>query len=217
MIASVTFEKTLYNQVPYKFEAGTPNIAGVVGLRRGDRLPVGDRSRRRARARGRGAGVRDRAGARDSRRAHHRRGAPQDRRAVVRDRGRASARRRHDPRPAGRRRAHRPALRAAGDGPFGIPATIRASLGDLQHARGHRRAGRGLHKVREVFAYGRVRLRPQRRQMSELNDLYQEVILDHNRRPRNFRAIERADREAGGLQPALRRSADAVSSRSTAT
>lgn len=32
MIASVTFEKTLYNHVPYKFEAGTPNIAGVVGL-----------------------------------------------------------------------------------------------------------------------------------------------------------------------------------------
>lgn len=32
MIASVTFEKTLFNQVPYKFEAGTPNMAGVVGL-----------------------------------------------------------------------------------------------------------------------------------------------------------------------------------------
>jgi cysteine desulfurase / selenocysteine lyase len=32
MIASVTFEKTAYNAVPYKFEAGTPNIAGVVGL-----------------------------------------------------------------------------------------------------------------------------------------------------------------------------------------
>jgi len=32
MIASVTFEKTLYNVVPYKFEAGTPNIGGVVGL-----------------------------------------------------------------------------------------------------------------------------------------------------------------------------------------
>jgi cysteine desulfurase/selenocysteine lyase len=32
MIASVTFEKTTYNAVPYKFEAGTPNIAGVVGL-----------------------------------------------------------------------------------------------------------------------------------------------------------------------------------------
>ena len=32
MIASVTFEKTEYNALPYKFEAGTPNIAGVVGL-----------------------------------------------------------------------------------------------------------------------------------------------------------------------------------------
>jgi len=32
MIASVTFEKTCYNAVPYKFEAGTPNIAGVAGF-----------------------------------------------------------------------------------------------------------------------------------------------------------------------------------------
>lgn len=32
MIASVTFEKTTYNHLPYKFEAGTPNIAGVIGL-----------------------------------------------------------------------------------------------------------------------------------------------------------------------------------------
>src|SRR6266511_1810851 len=32
MIASVTFEKTQYNQIPYKFEAGTPNIGGVVGF-----------------------------------------------------------------------------------------------------------------------------------------------------------------------------------------
>jgi cysteine desulfurase/selenocysteine lyase len=32
MIASVTFEKTTYNSLPYKFEAVTPNIAGVVGL-----------------------------------------------------------------------------------------------------------------------------------------------------------------------------------------
>jgi cysteine desulfurase/selenocysteine lyase len=32
MILSVTFEKTTYNELPYKFEAGTPNIAGVVGL-----------------------------------------------------------------------------------------------------------------------------------------------------------------------------------------
>jgi cysteine desulfurase/selenocysteine lyase len=32
MIASVTFEKTTYNTVPHKFEAGTPNIAGVIGF-----------------------------------------------------------------------------------------------------------------------------------------------------------------------------------------
>jgi cysteine desulfurase / selenocysteine lyase len=32
MIASVTFEKTTYNTLPYKFEAGTPNIAGVIAL-----------------------------------------------------------------------------------------------------------------------------------------------------------------------------------------
>ena len=32
MILSVSFEKTTYNALPYKFEAGTPDIAGVVGL-----------------------------------------------------------------------------------------------------------------------------------------------------------------------------------------
>jgi cysteine desulfurase/selenocysteine lyase len=32
MISSVTFEKTIYNVLPYKFEAGTPNIADVYGL-----------------------------------------------------------------------------------------------------------------------------------------------------------------------------------------
>src|SRR5438876_3842122 len=32
MILSVTFEKTTYNDLPYKFEAGTPNIAGVIGF-----------------------------------------------------------------------------------------------------------------------------------------------------------------------------------------
>ena len=32
MISSVTFERTLYNVLPHKFEAGTPNVAGAVGL-----------------------------------------------------------------------------------------------------------------------------------------------------------------------------------------
>ncbi len=32
MILSVSFEETVYNSLPYKFEAGTPNIAGAIGL-----------------------------------------------------------------------------------------------------------------------------------------------------------------------------------------
>jgi nitrogen fixation NifU-like protein len=36
---------------------------------------------------------------------------------------------------------------------------------------------------------------------SDLSDLYQEVILDHNRRPRNFRAIERPSHQAEGFNP----------------
>jgi len=32
MIQHVTFEKTIYNDLPYRFEAGTPNVAGTIGL-----------------------------------------------------------------------------------------------------------------------------------------------------------------------------------------
>lgn len=37
--------------------------------------------------------------------------------------------------------------------------------------------------------------------MSDLHDLYQEVILDHNKAPRNFRIIEDADKQADGHNP----------------
>ncbi len=37
--------------------------------------------------------------------------------------------------------------------------------------------------------------------MSELNELYQEVILDHNKNPRNFREIETATNTADGNNP----------------
>ncbi len=37
--------------------------------------------------------------------------------------------------------------------------------------------------------------------MSELTDLYQEVILDHNRQPRNFRKLPDANRSAEGFNP----------------
>jgi len=37
--------------------------------------------------------------------------------------------------------------------------------------------------------------------MSAMRELYQEVILDHNRSPRNFRKIEDADRKVEGFNP----------------
>ncbi len=37
--------------------------------------------------------------------------------------------------------------------------------------------------------------------LDDLRDLYQEVIFDHNRNPRNFRAIDDADRQIDGFNP----------------
>lgn len=37
--------------------------------------------------------------------------------------------------------------------------------------------------------------------MSELSELYQQVILDHNKKPRNFRKLETANRSADGHNP----------------
>ncbi len=65
MISSVTFEKTLYNQVPYKFEAGTPNIAGVAGFGAAIDYLIDDRSRRpRSRTKTRSSTTRPRRSAR---------------------------------------------------------------------------------------------------------------------------------------------------------
>ena len=37
--------------------------------------------------------------------------------------------------------------------------------------------------------------------MSEINELYQQVILDHNKKPRNFKILENANREQMGFNP----------------
>jgi len=37
--------------------------------------------------------------------------------------------------------------------------------------------------------------------MSDLDELYQEVIVDHNKSPRNFRTIEKANRKAESYNP----------------
>ena len=137
MIQSVTFEKTTYNAVPYKFEAGTPNIGGVAGFGAAvDYLMAIDRQAALAHEDDvleyATAQVRE-----DSRRANHRRGASQDRRAVVRARRRPPARRRHDPRSAGRRGPDRSALCAAGDGLLPHHRDDPRLARDLQHARGY--------------------------------------------------------------------------------
>ena len=130
---------------------------------------------------------------------HRRHRAAQGQHPVVRDGGRSPPRPRHHRRSRGGGHPDRAALRAAGDGSPRHSGHRPRLAGDVQHARGHRRAGGS----RLEGAQG-VRL------MSELSDLYQEVILDHNRRPHNFRVIDPATRDAGRLQPALRRSPDAL-------
>ena len=59
MILSVTFEKTTYNQLPWKFEAGTPHIAGAIGLAAAIRYLQAIGMERIARVRARAARVCD--------------------------------------------------------------------------------------------------------------------------------------------------------------
>ena len=39
--------------------------------------------------------------------------------------------------------------------------------------------------------------------MSELRELYQEVILEHSKRPRNYRVMEMANHKAEGFNPLM--------------
>ncbi len=58
MISSVTFEKTLYNRLPYKFEAGTPHVAGGIAPGRGAGLRHRHRRAAHRPPRARSAGLR---------------------------------------------------------------------------------------------------------------------------------------------------------------
>ncbi len=60
MIRTVTFEKTEYAEPPSKFEAGTPNIAGAIGLGAAVDFLKRARPRRSRRPRSRAAGLRHR-------------------------------------------------------------------------------------------------------------------------------------------------------------
>ena len=152
MISSVTFEKTLYNQVPYKFEAGTPNIAGVVGLGAAiDYLATIDR----AAALLHEDDVLDYAteqvraipGVRIIGEARHKTGVlsfmlegahPHDAGTILDQQGVAVRTGQHCAQPVMDR--------------YCIPATIRASLGIYNTREDIDALVRGLHQVREVFA-----------------------------------------------------------------
>ena len=73
---------------------------------------------------------------------------------------------------------------------FGIPATARASFALYNTraevdalVRGHRESAGGI------------------RLMSDLRDLYQDVILEHSKAPRNFRELPAANHKAEGYNP----------------
>ena len=81
---------------------------------------------------------------------------------------------------------------------FGVPATARASFAfyntRAEIDRLDRRAGTGAGDVR----------------LMDLNELYRDVILDHNRNPRNFRPMPDGRQPCRRAQSAVRRPADAV-------
>jgi len=152
MISSVTFEKTLYNQVPYKFEAGTPNIAGVAGFGAAiDYLMSIDREAALAHEDAvldyATARVREIPGARIIGEARHKTGVlsfliegahPHDAGTILDQQGIAVRTGQHCAQPVMDK--------------FCIPATIRASLAIYNTRDDIDALIKGLHKVREVFA-----------------------------------------------------------------
>ncbi len=152
MIASVTFEKTLYNQVPHKFEAGTPNIAGVAGFGAAiDYLMSIDREAALAHEDAvldyATAQVREIPGARIIGEARHKTGVlsfllegvhPHDAGTILDQHGIAVRTGQHCAQPVMDK--------------FCIPATIRASLAIYNTREDIDSLIRGLQKVREVFA-----------------------------------------------------------------
>ena len=190
MIETVTLERSTYAPPPARFEAGTPMIAQVIGL--GAALDYVEAVGRPAI----GAWEEDLLGyatervARARRRAADRHRAGEGEHPLVRGGGGASARRR---RGAGRRRDRHPGgppLCPAGDAALRAPRHRARLVRVLQHARRRGRPG-----PRSGAGPERVRL------MSSLSELYQNVILEHNRSPRNYRAMPDADRTAEGHNP----------------
>ena len=193
MIASVTFEKTTYNVLPHRFEAGTPDIAAVVGLgaaidylnhvglgchrqpRSANWSPTPSSASRRVR----GVTLI---------------GTPEASRGVV-----SFTIDGIHPHDAGMILDHEGIAIRAGHHCtqpvmdfFGVPATNRASFAFYNTrarrgppGRGHRQGQGGVQGIA----------------MSDMRELYQEMILDHHRHPRNFGKLADANRHAEGFNP----------------
>ena len=190
MIESVSFEKTTFTGPPTRFEAGTPNIAGAIGLEAAvdyvndvgpERIDQYEQSLLAYAA----EKLTEVEGLRIF-------GTSDDKVAgdLLRAGGGPPPRHRHDTRPRGGGHPHRPPLRPAVDVPLRGAGDGARLAGFLQHPRGGRRAGRRP----RVGALGAG-------VMEELRELYQQVILDHNRNPRNFGRIDGANRRQEGYNP----------------
>jgi len=151
MIASVTFAKTEYNHIPYKFEAGTPNIAGVAGFGAAiDYLATIDRAAALAHEDDvlayATARIKEIAGVRVIGEAKHKTGVlsfvldgahPHDAGTILDQQGIAVRTGQHCAQPVMDK--------------YCIPATIRASLGIYNTREDIDAMVRGLHKVKEVL------------------------------------------------------------------
>ena len=200
MILAVTFAKTTYNGLPNKFEAGTPNISGAVGLGAAVDFMLGPGPRRRARARIRPAAARH--------------GRVEQASPSFASWARPATRPAWCPLPSPGVHPHDLGTILDEDGiairtghhcampvmEFFQAAGNRARLVRLlQHLRGNRQTCR-----RRRARAQDVCLRSPK--PMELNDLYRDVILDHNRRPRNFGALGTGRRQRRGIQSHVRRS-----------
>ena len=142
MILAVTFAKTTYNGLPNKFEAGTPNISGAIGLGAAVGFLQGldrDAAERHENA------LLDYATAsieQDTGNAHRGYGAGQGEPGLVRGRRRASSRSRNDSRRGRYRRSDRASLRHAGHGVLQAACDGARLVRHLQHLRGNRQACR---------------------------------------------------------------------------
>ena len=190
MIESVSFEKTTFAPLPNKFEAGTPHISGATGLAAAidyvTKLGIGNiAAHEHALLEEATARLKQIPGVRIYGEAKNKAailsflidGAhPHDVGTIFDHSGVAVRAGHHCAQPIMER--------------YGIPRHRPGLVRPLQHPRGRQRAGQGRRQ-----GQGDLRM------SSELRELYQEVILDHGRSPRNFRVPEHPTHHAHGHNP----------------